>query len=299
MAKSKSGGTRSYLRGRIANDVYSIGKDSKGAKQQVVRSLAEQVANPQTAAQMRGRMIMSTIMQAVSAMSQIIDHSFDSVPTGQPSLSEFIRVNYALLKADVAAHPASGNKFALNGYQEKGIQPGQYQVSEGKAVEPGTIHKDTTNGYFDVLFASGELTAGAVWDKMGLSDGGYITLLVINDMQQFGFVRIHKAASVEQSTVVTSENIDSIFEVDDESGSEVIFTLQAQSGTQSIIITVNPPSNTGVIVALACIKSTPDGAKWIHSSSTFTVAATIGSPADEALPTYPEGSQRFLNGGEL
>ena len=46
MAKSKVGGTRAYIRGRIGSDVYSIGKTSAGKKQQVVRSLAEQVKNP-------------------------------------------------------------------------------------------------------------------------------------------------------------------------------------------------------------------------------------------------------------
>lgn len=48
MAKSKSGGTRAYIRGRVGADVYSIGKTANGKKQQVVRSLAETVANPQT-----------------------------------------------------------------------------------------------------------------------------------------------------------------------------------------------------------------------------------------------------------
>ena len=114
MAKSKNGGTRSFIRGRIGSDVYSVGKDGKGARQQVVRSLAEQVANPRSSAQMFGRMVMSTVMQTVSALKPIIDHSFDGVATGQPSISEFIRRNYALVKADAEAHPASGNQFGLN-----------------------------------------------------------------------------------------------------------------------------------------------------------------------------------------
>ena len=62
---------------------------------------------------MRGRMIMSTIMQAVSSMSAVIDHSFDNVPVGQPNVSEFIRRNYAAVKADVAAHPSADNLFGL------------------------------------------------------------------------------------------------------------------------------------------------------------------------------------------
>ena len=93
MAKSKSGGTRSMIRGRVGSDVYSIGKNANGKKQQIVRSLAETVANPQTIAQMRGRMIMSTVMQAQSALKPIIDHSFDNVVGVQPNLSEFIKRN--------------------------------------------------------------------------------------------------------------------------------------------------------------------------------------------------------------
>lgn len=299
MAKSKSGGTRSYLRGRIANDVYSIGKDSKGAKQQVVRSLAEQVANPQTVAQMRGRMIMSTIMQAVSAMSQIIDHSFDSVPTGQPSISEFIRANYALIKADVAAHPASGNSFALNGYKVKGIKPGAYQISQGKAAEPVDLKKMTDYGTFVLNLPTGDITASTIWDKVGLADGGFITLLVINDAGQFGFIRLHKAASVEGTTVVSSANIATLFEVDNESGSTFEVTFTSGETGNVVEMTVEPAGNVGDTVGLGIIKSEPDNGKWMHSTSTFVVPSNIGDAADTALPTYPEGSERFLNGGEL
>ena len=87
MAKSPVGGSRAMLKGRIGSDVYSVGKDGKGRRQQVVRSLAEQVSNPRTQAQMEGRMIMSTVMQAVAGLSAIIDHSFDGIANGQPSIS--------------------------------------------------------------------------------------------------------------------------------------------------------------------------------------------------------------------
>ena len=68
MAKSKNGGSRAYIRGRIGSDVYSVGKDGMGKKQQVVRSLAVQVTNPRSQSQMFNRMIMSTVMQGVSAL---------------------------------------------------------------------------------------------------------------------------------------------------------------------------------------------------------------------------------------
>lgn len=133
MGKSKNGGTRSMLRGRVGSDVYSVGKDSAGKRQQVVRSLAESVANPQTSAQMKGRAIMSTVMQAVSALAQIIDHSFDNVPAGQPNVSEFIRRNYALIKEDVAANPSASNTFGIVKYGEKGAKQGVYVIAAGSA----------------------------------------------------------------------------------------------------------------------------------------------------------------------
>ena len=134
MAKSKAGGTRTYIRGRVGSDVYSIGRDAKGKKQQVVRSLAESVSNPQTLAQMKGRMIMSTIAQAMAVLRPIIDHSFDGVVGARANISEFVSRNYALIKADVQAHAASGNLFGLNQYQEKGAKQGAYVISDGPEV---------------------------------------------------------------------------------------------------------------------------------------------------------------------
>ena len=138
--------------------MYSIGKNAKGKKQQVVRSLAETVANPQTIAQMRGRMIMSTIMQAQSALKPIIDHSFDNVVGVQPNLSEFIRRNYALIKADVAANPSSGNAFGLNAYQEKGVKQGAYIISDGKAAVPAAVSLDKAAGVITIALAAGAMT---------------------------------------------------------------------------------------------------------------------------------------------
>ena len=167
MAKSKNGGSRAYIRGRIGSDVYSVGKNGMGEKQQVVRSLAEQVSNPRTSGQMFGRMIMSTTMQAVSALTAIIDHSFDGVPKGQPSISQFIKNNYALIKADAQAHPSSANAFGLNKYQEKGIKVGKYLVSDGNQVLPSAVSCDEDQ--MIITLTAGTLTVGGLKAALGLS----------------------------------------------------------------------------------------------------------------------------------
>lgn len=292
MAKSKSGGTRSYLRGRIASDVYSIGRDSAGKKQQVVRSLAEQVKNPQTVSQMRGRMIMSTVMQAVSAMSQIIDHSFDGVPNGQPSISEFIRRNYALIKADVAAHPATGNKFGLNKYQEKGVKVGAYQVSSGKAILPSFVQTPTI-GSLNLVFKVGTAatTAGAIRAALGIDEKDYFTACGINDKGAFSFFRVNVSSALADDTTITAANLSQLLIVDN----PLNLTLEFDMADGNLIVGASDfsPSAVGIIYS----NSVSGG--FEHTTTVLRAEEDASFAADVALPTYPEGTERFLNGGEL
>ena len=292
MAKSKSGGTRSYLRGRIASDVYSIGRDASGKKQQVVRSLAETVKNPQTVAQMRGRMIMSTVMQAVSAMSQIIDHSFDNVPNGQPSISEFIRRNYALIKNDVAAHPATGNSFGLNKYQEKGVKVGAWLVSSGDAIVPSAFGTPSV-GVMDlgVNFSGESITAGALRTLIGMGSGDYITSVGISNDGEFAFYRLSVSSALDDDTIISAANLAQFFSVDNPLGLTISFDL-IPSQVQ-VLLTGFVPYANGVIF------TQKTSAGFSHSTCVLTQAANPSFAADVALPTYPEGSEKFLNGGEL
>lgn len=292
MAKSKSGGTRSYLRGRIASDVYSIGRDSAGKKQQVVRSLAEQVANPQTVAQMRGRMIMSTVMQAVSAMAPIIDHSFDNVPNGQPAISEFIRRNYALIKADVAAHPATGNSFGLNKFQEKGIRPGKYVVSEGKFIPNDLVYVgETTGGSVVNLMPSGETPT--IQDFLNLLfDGkqGYFTPILLN-AGSLKFFRVRFSSSLPATTAVTSENLGQVLSFENPFGLTI---TPAITGGQIAIKFNGEYAESGIIFSVE-----KSGEGYEHNTCVLSGTTGIEWAADVALPTYPVGAERFLNGGEL
>ena len=295
MAKSKSGGTRSYIRGKIGADVYSVGKDGKGKRQQVVRSLAEQVANPQTEAQMFGRMVMSTVMQAVSAMKPIIDHSFDGVPAGQPSISEFIRRNYALIKADAEAHPATGNKFGLNKYQEKGVKPGVYILSKGNVEIPSGIELHAWKAQLTITLTAAAHKVSDLKTAMGVnSNDDYFTLVGLGTDEDFGgfkFGRIRFASTLADNTDITSSNIASVF---------------AYEGNTSVSVSID---NNVVTVALAnanysscggLIISRKNTEGWQHSTCTLRTQLTSADwAADTALPTYPQGSARFLNGGDI
>lgn len=292
MAKSKSGGTRSYIRGRVGADVYSIGRDAKGAKQQVVRSLAETVANPQTLAQMRGRMIMSTVMQAVSAMRPIIDHSFDNVPNGQPSISEFISRNYALVKADVAAHPSADNKFGLNMYQEKGIKCGTWLVSSGEAVLPAAIHIDVYTPAIEIRVGVASAKISDLKSALALGSEDYFTIVVVGSQTGFQYCRFHWTDPADLTAALTAENFMSCFTLE----GNFTPTVTKASGTTTDQYTL---SGGGIYECAGVILTKKTTSGFQHSTCQLYNMSESEYPADTALPSYPVGTQMFLNGGDI
>lgn len=292
MAKSKVGGSRAYIRGRIGADVYSIGKDGKGSRQQVVRSLAEQVSNPRTQSQMFGRMVMSTVMQAVSALQPIIDHSFDGLPKGQPSISEFIRQNYALVKYDATNFPTENNDFSLCKYQQKLMVNGPFVLSDGKAVLPAGIVADEDDG-LRVTGIGETPTVGTFKAAWGLTKDEYITLVAPNvntqgEYEDVNICRLSFDFTVADSTALTAE---------------VLNAAAKMEGTKNLTFTVANGAVT--IEGIACedrnsiIVSRLENGTYIHNKASMQHGSASMNTADIVLPTYPIGTQQFLNGGDL
>lgn len=300
MAKSKNGGTRAYIRGRIGSDVYSVGKNSKGEKQQVVRSLAETVANPRTSQQMFGRMVMSTVMQAVHAFKPIIDHSFDGFPVGQPSISEFIRRNYALVKADAIANPASGNAFGLNMYQEKGLKKGVWVLSAGGAQYPAAV--TAADGGVALKIAVGStLTYGALRAAWGMTSEEYVTLICFHEAADFAtsgaivpfFCRLSIKENLDDATVLTAENALAAFNLEGD------FTPVVSLSDGTISMMGDTDDESTLYSLQWSIVTRKENGSFIHSDLQLTLAGTKAYTSDVALPTYPVGSEMFLNGGDL
>lgn len=288
MAKSKVGGTRAYIRGRIGSDVYSVGKDGQGARQQVVRSLAEQVSNPRSQSQMFGRMVMSTVMQAVSSLSYIIDHSFDGMAKGQPSISEFIRRNYGLVKTDAQTHPSSGNAFGLNAYQEKGVKKGAYVVSEGKALIPSSITLATATGVVTLATSAASLTVDALREALGFGNEDYVTLVGINSEGAADFCRLSINPQAVGSVVITSENVGNIILMDGN-----IDAVLAVAGVTITATISSIAGNCGIIL------TKKENGGFIHSSCVLSTPTNPTYNATTAIMSYPMGAQNYLNGGDL
>lgn len=286
MGKSKNGGTRSMLRGRVGSDVYSVGKDSAGKRQQVVRSLAESVANPQTSAQMKGRAIMSTVMQAVSALAQIIDHSFDNVPAGQPNVSEFIRRNYALIKEDVAANPSASNTFGIVKYGEKGAKQGVYVIAAGSAYLPAALANAAAKA---TLTVSGDsLTVANIKSALGLGSDEYFTLVGLTAAGAAEIARFRIGSTLADDTVVTSSNIGDLFAIEANCTPVV-----AVNGMAIEINLPNAQDNSAIII------SKFENGAYKHNDATLLAVASPSYTFDVAIATYPVGEARLLNGGNF
>lgn len=288
MAKSKSGGTRTYLRGRVGSDVYSIGRDSKGKKQQVVRSLAESVSNPQTQSQMRGRMILSTIAQALAVLRPIVDHSFDNVVGAQANLSEFTSRNYGLIKADIAAHPASGNAFGLVAYKEKGAKQGCYVISDGQATIPAALVLTKASGIIAITLPSDAVTVAGLKSALGMSSEEYFTLVGLTTNGAANYERFRVNPTLADDTAISASNIGDVFAVEG-------------NAVASIAIAANVISITLASVAGDCavIISKKANGKYIHNEAVLGDGSNFDAPADAVLPTYPVGNENYLNGGDI
>lgn len=275
------------IRGRVGADVYSVGRDAKGKRQQIVRSLAETVANPQTVSQMRGRMIMSTIMQALSVLKPIVDHSFDNVSGVQPNLSEFIARNYALVKADVLANPASGNKFGLVAWGEKVAKQGCYVISDGQAALPAIVAFNKATGALTIDLTGESLTVGALKSALGIGQEGYLTIVGLSTAGAAEYARLHVNYSVSDDTVISGSNLTTVFQIEGDAtptmalaGNVISATLANIAGCSALIVT----------------RKNANG--FIHSKATLGDGQNFSYPSDTALPTYPVGENKFLNGGE-
>lgn len=350
MAKSKSGGTRSYLRGRIASDVYSIGRDASGKKQQVVRSLAEQVKNPQTAAQMAQRMRMASVAQLSKALHQFIDHSFDNVPNGQPSISEFTKRALQAYAADSALGTPT---FGYLNYGSKNYPSNGVQVSEGKAkfnlrwCDGGANTYSSLYMFGGIMFADinfvpnygdhpgypeDDYTFGDfVKNIFGGSIENYITYIAIGREGENGdgkpfvhYLRIQPKAGVAFDTIMHGgDSIAAFIEVETSyKGVQSLLgwgTYSSENYYPDFYVGCASSDERRKNCACAVIFSKKVNGGYQHSRSfmrteyyddaisemsypnntKFKAYDKVDANFADALATYPEGAERFLNGGEL
>jgi len=108
------------------------------------------------------------------------------------------------------------------------------------------------------------------------------------------YVRFNISSSLDGATVITAENAAQLFDIDNPFG----LSLTAAVSATSVKLSVKP-TGEGAVVAHGMIVSVKESDAWKHNNAYLSVDANIDAESsDVVLPTYPVGSQKFLNGGD-
>ena len=167
-----------HARGKVGDLVFS-----RVNGQQVTRARAAVVKNPQTEAQMIQRILLNTVIQAYSRMSEICDHSFEGIAQGQPSMSAFMKRNLALMRQYVsdgvnidgytfddlyAFSPIGSNEFTMN----------PFIIATGSLPSVTIADISALNGAKVAVTAAGAaLTYEDVITSLGLQRGDQLTFI--------------------------------------------------------------------------------------------------------------------------
>ena len=165
-----------HARGKVGDLVFS-----RVNGQQVTRARAAVVKNPQTEAQMIQRILLNTIIQAYSRMSEICDHSYEGIPVGQKSMAVFMRKNLNALRSRLAAAYEAGHQFddiyAFSPLGSNVFAMNEYIISSGSLPAVNCTCDALTGGKVAIVAEGAELTYADVIDALGLQRGDQLTFV--------------------------------------------------------------------------------------------------------------------------
>lgn len=261
---------------------------------QITKERVYRVKNPRTMAQMRQRMLMTTIGAAYSYLKVIADHSFEGKTVGQQCMAEFMRLNLNKFR-DAAKNDKA--TYAFNSYKDKLINPMRYILSKGSLPEmPFVIN---TQNQIELSYNVSEIkTAQDVYDAMGIQEGDLVTFVwvvgsssLVKNVFQYTPSRLNIVRLYANKTGVVATPHDA-------------FTFDANHS--DLDINVNLASNVLKLTSTeanfgAVILSRQAGGTWMRSNSSMAGNKSIiaGVTVENQLSTYPIESELILNGGEM
>ena len=272
-------------------------------------------ANPKTEKQIIQRVIMHTVGQAYSLMSEICDHSFEGKKKGQECMSYFMQQNIAFARQQIATMQMAGTLFSqmynFLPLGMKGFTPNQYQVAMGSLpqITPVIRDADPSAGYVQGIAGN---TYADVISALNLQRGDQLTFLVIdrpqtNNVQSVRF-SIARVILDPTNADFSQAPLSSAFV--DGNGAINLPSVRNQ-GSFNFAIDSNglrfAARSTTAVLACAVIVSRQNNDKWMRSTAYLTYPATeeysLGQCIDMAErgvanPIYASEELYLNNAGE-
>ena len=288
MAKSK--GFFGLRKGSTKSLTFSV-LDGK----QITKDRVYDVKNPRTEAQMRQRMLMTTVGAAYKTLKSIADHSFEGYSSGMQCMRQFNSRNLNRFKKAAAAK----GSVAFNEYKDGDINPLPFILASGSL--PGFDYKLNATSNLEIVGekdAADFTTAEGIYAALGVQRNDLITFCtVIGEGSVSNGVYTYKA-----------ERFDVVRLYCDKSGSVSkpadAFTISTNNDLAAV--TMSASGNAITIKSNeadfgAVIQSRKNDSGWLRSSAVMVVSddAISGVKTANQLETYPVGTELILNNGPM
>lgn len=288
MAKSK--GFFGLRKGSTKSLTFSV-LDGK----QITKDRVYDVKNPRTEAQMRQRMLMTTVGAAYKMLKSIADHSFEGYSSGMQCMRQFNSRNLNRFKKAAAAK----GEVAFNEYKDGDINPLPFILASGSL--PGFDFKLDATSNLEIVGekdAADFTTAEGIYAALGVQRNDLITFCtVIGEGSVSNGVYTYKA-----------ERFDIVRLYCDKSGSVAkaadAFTISTNNDQAAVSMSTSGNAITiksDVADFGAVIQSRKNDSGWLRSNAVMVVSddAISGVKTANQLATYPVGTELILNNGPM
>lgn len=193
MAKSKSFfGLRTGSTKSLTFQVY------RG--QQITKDRVYRVSNPRSDAQMTQRALIPIVAAARASLKGLVDHSFEGVAYGEPSLREFSKMNLRAGALEVTSYSPNGvsNPGFANLIVSNGTIDGNFKFTDGRETE-NIFSTSRAYPVFEFPAMDANIPASAVFSYLE-TFGKENNVPLLKPGTQLTFLSIIQAGSVNVKT---------------------------------------------------------------------------------------------------
>lgn len=266
---------------------------------QVTKDRVTDVKNPRSSMQMKQRAIMATAMRGYSALKEICDHSFEGVTYGQKSMNYFISENTRMIRSaapNVNLSFSKGNSVSNAYIIAKGSLPSitiNVDNENEKFTFDRTFGSTFTFGEFMGSFGAKEVDDMLTFVKLVDNPGGNASVYWLRlKLTEANKSKSYTASQNTNILLSLSEGTD--FETNIDNFTAADFLLEYDS----VKHVVSVATEDSIAQSLGAILSRKSDAGWLRSSSTMVNLLGTYNYA-EALASYPESTEKILNGGNM
>lgn len=287
MARSRVGGSRGLLSGRVGDVVYAITRDSSGGFRQSLSSYNPNPFNPSTELQICARASMACIERAMFTYYAVIQNAFQNCAAGEQSVNEFSRLNYQDIRQYFdLTYADEDNPETPYDYPFKSntmARGGRFLISNGSLLSDGRFVYGYILGqrpqfYFYDSASRPNQTLGEWMKARFMLPGDILDVLFFvdgtSDSYNFlGRVQLSVDIGTNLNTILTSANFKRLLNI--VANVPVNIAYYQQIGNFQITWTGSADTHNKAVVCYGCKVSRYEGYQWKFNRCRLSVTNEV------------------------